>query len=100
MDQLVEGIEIRRYVARVVALSLCRVVLESCDLGLNLLLKQLQLLLLLDDVFAVESHLLPLMIRLQLLFLHLLSHLVEHLKKWVFSLLRQLDIGGKVLWRE
>ena len=95
LNPLVEGMEIGRLVAFGVALSLCRVVMEGCDSGLELLVKQLQLLLL-DDVFAVESHLLPLTIILQLFF-HLLSHLVEHLKEWAFPLLQRLDIRIRLL---
>ena len=87
LDQLVEGMKIGRPVALGIALSLYGVVLEGYDLGLKPLVKQPQLFLFSDDVFAVESHLLPLTIRLQLLFFHLLSHLVEHLKEWVFLLL-------------
>jgi len=41
----------------------------------------------------VERHLFPLTIGLQLLFLHLPSHLVEHLKELVFLLLRWLELA-------
>jgi len=50
---------------------------------------------LLEDIFAVENHLLSLAIRFRLLFLRLLFHLVEHLKEMVFALLRWLDTGGE-----
>jgi len=60
---------------------------KGCDLDQELLVEQFQLLLLLEDVFAIESHPLSLLIGLRLLFLHFLSHLVERLKELVFVLL-------------
>ena len=73
LDQFIEGMEIRRLVALEIALHLCWVVLEGCDLSLALLIEQFQLLMLLQDSLTIESHLLALAIKLHLLFLHLLS---------------------------
>ena len=76
LDQLVEGIKIEKLVALRVALILYWVVLKDCDSCLELLIEQSQQLLLPEDLLAVENHLLPLAIRLRMLFLHLLSHLI------------------------
>ena len=43
------------------------------------------------DILIIEGHLLSLAIRLLLLFLHLLSDVLEHLKELVFALLRWMD---------
>jgi len=91
LDQLIEGKEIRRHVVLELARNLYWIVLEGCDFGLELLVEQSQLLLLLEDIFVIEGHLLPLAIGLLMLFLNLLSHLVEHLKELVFTLMRWLD---------
>ena len=71
-----------------IAIHLYCVVLEGCDLSLKLLVEQSQLLLLLKNVLAIKSHLLSLTIKLCMLFLHLFSHLIEHLKKSIFVLVR------------
>jgi len=63
LDQLIEGMEIGRLVALGVILSLCKVVPESCDLGLEQLAKQPQLFLFPDNVLAIESHPLSLTIK-------------------------------------
>jgi len=97
LDQLIEGLEARGSVALGVTLCLRRVVLESYNLGLKLLVECFSSSCSRMMFSWVERHLFPLTIELQLLLLHLLSHLVEHLKELVFSLLRQLDIGGKFL---
>ena len=39
LDQLIKGMEIRRSVALGATLSLCKVVLEGCDLGMKLLVE-------------------------------------------------------------
>ena len=91
LDQLIEGKEIRRHVVLELAPSLYWIILEGCDFGLELLVGQSQLLLLLEDIFVIEGHLLPLAIGLLMLFLNLLSHLVEHPKEMVFTLMRWLD---------
>ena len=81
-----EGKETGRHVIRRTP-NLCWIVLEGWDLGLKLLVEQSQLLLLPEDILVIEGHLLPHAIGLLLLFLHLLSHLIEHLKELVFALL-------------
>jgi len=48
--------------ALIVALCLRRAVLEGSDLGLKLLVEQLQLLLFIEDVVTIERHLLSLTI--------------------------------------
>jgi len=88
LDQRVESMEVKRPVVLGIAIHLYCVILEGCDLSLELLVEQSQLLLLLKNVLAIKSHLLPLTIRLHMLFLHLFSHLIEHLKELIFVLVR------------
>jgi len=61
---ILQGHGDRGFVALVVVLYLCRIVLESCDLDLELLIELSQLLLLQEDILVVESHLLSPEIRL------------------------------------
>ena len=69
------------------------VILEGCNLSLELFVELLQLLLLTEDVLMFDGYLFSLAIGLLLLFLHLLLHLVEHLKDLVFLWLRWLATG-------
>ena len=57
LDQFVENAEVGRPAIVRVTLYLHSVVLEGCDLGQELLVEQPQLLLLLEDVLVIESHL-------------------------------------------
>ena len=66
---------------------------------MELLVEQSQLLFLTKDILAIEGHLLSLVIGFLLLFLYLLSRLVEHVKELVFALLRRLEVGDWFLWR-
>jgi len=84
LDQLVESMETRGSSALGVAFCLSGVVLEGYDLSLELLVELLQLLLVTEDIIAVERHLFSLTIGLLLLFLHLFLHLIEHLKELAF----------------
>ena len=63
------------------------IVLKGSDLSLELIVELHQCLLLTNDILTVESRLLLIAIRLDLLFLHLLFHVSEHLKELVFVLL-------------
>jgi len=76
-----------------VVVSLSGIVLEGYNLSLELLVELLQLLLLTEDVLAVECHLLSLTVGILLLFFHLLFYLMEHLKELIFLWLRWLDAG-------
>ena len=58
LDQLIED-KIGRSVVLELTPSLCWIVLEGCDLGLELLVEQSQLLLLSEDILAIEGYLLP-----------------------------------------
>jgi len=95
LDQLVKGSEVRR------SNDFCRwlVVLEHSDLSLELIVELSQCLLLMDDILAVESRLLPIMIRLGLLFFYLLFYIGEHLNELVFVLLWWLDTSTWLLRR-
>jgi len=93
LDQLVKGLEIERYFKLAFRMRRCLVVLEDSNLSLELVIELPQRLLLTDGVLAVEIRLLPIAIRLGLLFLHLLFHISEHLKELVFVLLWWLDTG-------
>ena len=84
LDWLIEGMETQRSSTLRVAICLGGVVLEGCDLSLDLLVVLLQLLLLAENVLAVNRHLFSLTIELLLLFLHLLLQLIDHLKVLVF----------------
>ena len=64
------------------------VVLEGSDLSLESNVELPQYLLLTDDILAVEGPLLPITIRVCMLFVHLLFHASEHLKELIFVLLR------------
>ena len=81
-----------------IALCLSGVILEGYNLSLKLLVELPLLLLLMEDVLAIECYLFLLMIGLLLLFLHLLFHLIEHLKELVFLLLRHSDTEGRFWW--
>jgi len=59
--------------------------LEGGDLSLELVIEFLQCLLFKNDVLMIESHLLPIVIRPGLLFLHLLLHFSEHIKNVDFA---------------
>jgi len=97
LDQLIKGVKIGNPLS--LAPPFVLVVLEGYNLSLELLVEQSQLLLLLEDDLVVEGHLLPLAIRLHLLFLHLLPYHVGHLKELVFALLCWLDTGSRFLRR-
>ena len=97
LDQLVKGVETRVSSVLGVIFSPCVVVLEGCDLSLELLVELLQLFLLMEDVLRFERHLFSLTIGLLLLFLHFLFHLVQNLKEMVFLWLRQLEAERRLL---
>jgi len=71
--------------------------LEGNDLNLELAVELPQCLLVTDEIFTIESRLLPIAIRLGLLLIHLLLHVDEYLKEFVFMLLRWLDTSGCLL---
>ena len=68
-------------------------------MSLEVVAEMFQYLLLMDDILVVKSHLLPIAIRLGLLFHHLLFHVSKHLKGLVFVLLQWLSTGGCPLRR-
>ena len=58
LDQVVEGMETRRFSALGIALCLSGVVLEGCDLSLDLLVELFQLLLITEHILTIERLLL------------------------------------------
>ena len=57
LDQFIKSAEVRSLAILGVTLWLRWITLKGCDMGLELLVEQLQLLLLSEDVLAIKSHL-------------------------------------------